>query len=66
MDESKYLIQQPVSGWTEAEVRTLILEHGILLRTLARLQEQLGRLLREAATHGRSDVATAPGAPDFP
>lgn len=44
MDE---VTPQPV-GWTEAEIRTLVQEHGILLRTVARLQQDIARLLQEA------------------
>lgn len=58
MDEGRSLIQRPVSGWTEAEILTLVREHGILLRTLGRLQEQVGRLLNEAAAQAGATSAS--------
>lgn len=64
MDESTNSGHQPALGWTEAEIRTLLQEHGILLRTLARLQEQVGRLLRDAAAQGTHAVSAA-GSPDY-
>ena len=65
MDESTNRGHQPALGWTEAEIRTLLQEHGILLRTLARLQEQVGRLLREAAAQTGTPAVSAAGNPDY-
>ena len=49
MGESTDRKSQAATGWTEAEIRTLMQEHGILLRTVARLQQEIGRLMQEAA-----------------
>jgi hypothetical protein len=50
MGESKDQTLVMPRAWSDADFRVLQLEHGILLRTLARLQNQISHLISE--THG--------------
>lgn len=48
MGESKDQTLVMPRAWSDADFRVLQLEHGILLRTLARLQNQISHLVGES------------------
>jgi hypothetical protein len=48
MGDSKDQTLEMPRAWSDADFRMLQLEHGILLRTLARLQNQISQLMSEA------------------